>query len=194
MLPNNSAFKDESYVEEDGIGYYRWKTFSAPVDFRLTITFVSTNSPHKQGIAPGFPTKKDFKGEVFLNHHLLENPGQHTNLVIGEGDYSGNRIILDVHITHGYLCLSSASQTLGDYPGMAEKISEQTGKKIEDLYALSWTSGFTAGHLPRDGSAFWIEPLSPNRDRYHCNDHVMDDDFDDLIFDVEMEEIPPLTK
>ena len=46
MLPNNSAFKDESYVEEDGIGYYRWKTFSAPVDFRLTITFVSTNSPH----------------------------------------------------------------------------------------------------------------------------------------------------
>lgn len=192
MLPNNSAFKDESYVEEDGIGYYRWKTFSAPIDCRLTINFVSTNSPHKQGIALGFPRKQNFQGKVFLNGKQIKYPGVRTNLVVGDGQFPDNRIILEFHLKKGYVNLSSASQTLGDYPGMAEQIAKQTGKDIDYLYDLSWTSGLQLGH--KYGSAFWIEPLAPNRDRYHCNDHVMDDDFDDLIFDVEMEQIPPLTK
>ena len=47
---------------------------------------------------------------------------------------------------------------------------------------------FSAGHLY--GNAFWMEQLSDNRYRFYCNDHRMDDDFDDLIFDLEIESMP----
>jgi len=39
------------------------------------------------------------------------------------------------------------------------------------------------------GNAFWIEQLSDTCQRFHCNDHKMDDDFDDLIFDMEIIEV-----
>ena len=34
------------------------------------------------------------------------------------------------------------------------------------------------------GCAFWIEELTENHLRFHCNDHEYDDDFDDFIFDM----------
>lgn len=42
---------------------------------------------------------------------------------------------------------------------------------------------FTSGSF---GNAFWIEKLSPTHSRFYCNDHEYDDDFDDLIFEVEV--------
>jgi len=34
------------------------------------------------------------------------------------------------------------------------------------------------------GYALWVEQLADNHYRFHCNDAELDDDFDDLIFDI----------
>ena len=94
-------------------------------------------------------------------------------------------IIMDFDIAEGYVRLANASDFLDDYPEMIEKISAQTGRTRDQFRGCSYTSGFSAGYLY--GNAFWMEQLSDNRYRFHCNDHQMDDDFDDLIFDLEIE-------
>ena len=41
----------------------------------------------------------------------------------------------------------------------------------------------------------YIEQIGENKLRFYCNDHEIDDDFDDLIFDMEiMESDLDLTK
>ena len=77
------------------------------------------------------------------------------------------------------------SDFLDDYPEMIEKISAQTGRTRDQFRGCSYTSGFSAGHLY--GNAFWMDQHSDNRYRFYCNDHKMDDDFDDLVFDLEIE-------
>ncbi len=39
-----------------------------------------------------------------------------------------------------------------------------------------------------------MEKRSETCCRFYCNDHKMDDDFDDLVFNVEMEGILPLSR
>ena len=34
-----------------------------------------------------------------------------------------------------------------------------------------------------------VEAFSKNLYRFHCNDHRMDDDFDDLLFDLEIKSL-----
>lgn len=36
------------------------------------------------------------------------------------------------------------------------------------------------------GCAMYIEKISDNKYRFHCNDHENDDDFDDLVFEMEI--------
>ena len=74
-----------------------------------------------------------------------------------------------------------------DYPELIEQISAQTGRSREQFRGCSYTSGLSAGFLY--ANAFWIESFSKNHYRFHCNDHQMDDDFDDLIFDLEIESL-----
>ena len=96
-------------------------------------------------------------------------------------------IILDMDIVEGYLRLANASDFLDDYPELIEQMSAQTGRTREHFRGCSYTSGFTAGFLY--GNAFWVEQISDTRHRFHCNDHKLDDDFDDLIFDLEIESL-----
>ena len=94
---------------------------------------------------------------------------------------------MDLDVLDGYFVLANASDYLDDYPALIEKISQQTGRSREQFRGNSYTSGFTASNLY--GNAFWVESFSKNLYRFHCNDHRMDDDFNDLIFDLEIESL-----
>ena len=47
----------------------------------------------------------------------------------------------------------------------------------------SKTESFTGGSY---ANAFWIEELGGCVYRFHCNDHEMDDDFNDFVFELEV--------
>jgi len=94
-------------------------------------------------------------------------------------------IVFDLEIIEGYICLANASDFLDDYPELIGRISTQTGRTREQFRGCSYTSGFDGSGLY--GNAFWIERISDSKYRFHCNDHKMDDDFNDLIFDLEIE-------
>ena len=95
-------------------------------------------------------------------------------------------IVMDCDVAEGYIRFANASDFLDDFPEMIEKISAQTGRTRDQFRGCSYASGFSAGFLY--GNSFWIEQLSDNQYRFHCNDHKMDDDFDDLIFDLKIEQ------
>lgn len=94
---------------------------------------------------------------------------------------------MDLDVLDGYFVLANASDYLDDYPALIDRLSQQTGRSREQFRGNSYTSGFTASNLY--GNAFWVEELSKNLYRFHCNDHRMDDDFDDMIFDLENESL-----
>ncbi len=186
MIPNNRAFNGKSYYEFNGKRIFRYQDIQMTGDFELKIKFISVDSPHKQGVALSFFGKPRFVGDVFLNgkrfeRHRIKEP----YYVFEEGVFQDNEFTLRIHIENGGVAISNASDIVGDYPGLAEKLSSFTGREHGEI--KSFTSGFTAVTLY--GNAFWYERISENRYRYYCNDHTLDDDFDDLIFEMEINRI-----
>ena len=158
MIPNSRAFNGKSWFEHDGKTFLRWYTIDKEGIFKLKINVIATKSAHKQGIALFF---SNFKGKLHLNgKNLPVLKGKFKHYVFDEDTIPGDGLILSVHAEAGHLVLGNGSRTPGD-------------------------GGFECGAF---GCAFWIETLAENKFRFHCNDHEMDDDFDDLIFDLEIED------
>ena len=156
MIPNNRAFNGKSYFEHDGKTFRRWYSIDKVGHYKLKINVISTKSVHKQGIALFF---SDFKGNLLLNgENLPVLKGKFKHYVFDEDIVSAHGLILSVQAEKGMLVLGNGSRTPGD-------------------------GGFECGAF---GCSFWTEALSENKFRFHCNDHEMDDDFDDLIFELEI--------
>ena len=102
----------------------------------------------------------DFSGALKLNGQELEPLKGFKHYVFREKQFEGNEFELEVHSQDGYLFFGNSSD---DELGYAE-----------------------CGAF---GYAFWIEQLQKNVFRFHCNDYDYDDDFDDLIFDLEIQSI-----
>ena len=185
MIPNNRAFNGRETFEEDGKVFYRSYKVEEQGEFRLNIRVVSINSPYRQAIAFSLSSSPKFKGSILINGQKFQAEKKKLNYVMPVVLPDNDEIIMDFDIAEGYVRLANASDFLDDYPEMIEKISAQTGRTRDQFRGCSYTSGFSAGYLY--GNAFWMEQLSDNRYRFHCNDHQMDDDFDDLIFDLEIE-------
>ena len=119
---------------------------------------MSTNSVNRQGIALFF---SDFKGKLWLNDKplpVLKGKFQHYTFKVGE--IPDDEFTLLVKSEDGSLFFANASE------------------RIE-------IGSFTCGAF---ASAFWIETLGDDYYRFHCNDHEQDDDFDDLVFDLQIDE------
>jgi len=156
MIPNSKAFNGKSFYEFDGKTIYRWHRIQRLGDYQINVRVVQINSNHKQGIALFF---SDFKGMIKLNGSILPVlKGKFKHYTFKQDDILHNEISLTIHAEAGALVIGNASQVPGD-----------------DCYEC--------GAL---GCAFWIEELSPDCARFHCNDHEYDDDFNDLIFDLEI--------
>lgn len=193
MLPNNGAFYGKEFYECDGKVFYRSHKIDRHGKFRLKIQVVSINSPYRQAIAFILSTAPKFKGTILINGQKF-TPQKRKNIdyIMPVAFPDKTEITMELEVEEGYICIANASDFLDDYPDLIEKISAQTNRMRDQFRGCSYTSGFSPGLLY--GNAFWMENLSETCWRFYCNDHKMDDDFDDLIFDVEMEELPPLEK
>lgn len=187
MLPTNRAFNGGKHIEADGKVYYRSYRIERQGKYRLVIRVISINSEYNQGIAFTFSGTPKFKGTLFLNGQRFGPEKRHQNYVVPVAYPEKNEIVMDLDVLDGYFLLANASDYLDDCPALIERISQQTGRSREQFRGNSYTSGFTASNIY--GNAFWVESFSENLYRFHCNDHRMDDDFDDLIFDLEIESL-----
>lgn len=187
MIPNDRAFNGQETFEEEGKIFYRFYRIDKKGKFRLTIRVVSTNSKYRQAIAFSLSTEPKFKGGLFINGQKFMQEKKKNNYVMPVTPPDKIEIVMEFDIVEGYVCIANASDFLDDYPEIIERISTQTGRTREQFRGCSYTSGFSASYLY--GNAFWMEQLSDNQYRFYCNDHQMDDDFDDLIFDLEIESI-----
>lgn len=187
MIPDNCAFNGREIFEENGKTFCRNYKIEKMGKFRLTISIISINSIYRQAIAFSLSTKPKFKGTLQIDGQKFTPEKKQINYVIPVEIPDKAEIILDLDIMEGYLRIANASDFLDDYPEMIEGISSQTGRSREQFRGCSYTSGFTAGFLY--GNAFWVEQISDTKHRFHCNDHKLDDDFDDLVFDLEIEDL-----
>ena len=186
MIPNERAFNGNYYFQEDGKTFYRYYKLEINGRYQLKLRYISKNSIYKQGIAIGFTTEPKFQGYLSINDVSIDVPSKKRFYhIISEELFENNEIQIELYIKDGGIIFSSASDILGDYPGITEQIAQMTGKDKAEIANDVFTSGFSA--VNRYGNAFWIEEISEKRYRFHCNDHEMDDDFDDFIFDVEIE-------
>ena len=187
MIPNERAFNGRETFEEDGKIFYRSYRIDKQGKFQLIIRVISINSKYRQAIAFSLSTKPKFKGTLKINEQKFTPEKKQINYVIPVEIPEKAEIILDLDIMEGYLRIANASDFLDDYPELIERISAQTGRSREQFRGCSYTSGLSAGFLY--GNAFWVEQISDTKHRFHCNDHKLDDDFDDLIFDLEIESL-----
>lgn len=124
--------------------------------YRIRFTFVKTNSPYTQVIKVFFV---DFRGEIYLEGRKIQpSRGKFSQLAFFENT-APQQFELEIHIQEGELFVCNASDPIG-------------------------TNQFT--HSMVYGCAMIQEELGENRYRFYCNDHESDDDFDDLIFDLEI--------
>ena len=140
---------------------------------------------YRQAIAFSLSTSPKFDGKLLINGEPFIPEKKQLNYVMPVSFPDKIEILLDLDIAEGYFRIANASDFLDDYPELIKQISMQTGRSREQFRGNSYASGFSAGHLY--GNAFWVEQLSENQYRFHCNDHKMDDDFDDLVFDLKIE-------
>ncbi len=187
MIPNNRAFNGRETFEENGKVFYRSYKIEKQGKFQLKIRVTSINSIYRQAIAFSLSSSPKFKGTIFINGQKFTPEKKKTNYVMPVLLPDKSEIIMDLDVVEGFIRLANASDFLDDYPELIERISQQTGRSREQFRGNSYTSGFTASNLY--GNAFWVESFSKNLYRFHCNDHRMDDDFDDLIFDLEIESL-----
>lgn len=156
MIPNNKTFNGKAICEHEGTTYYRWYPIQKKGNFQLNFRIIQTNSPYMQGIALFF---NDFKGSIMLNDKplpILKGRFKHYTFV--QNQIKDNEFTLSVQAEYGSLVIGNASGR----PGI---------------------SSLECGAF---GCAFWIETLNDNLYRFHCNDYALDDDFNDLIFDLEI--------
>lgn len=97
---------------------------------------------------------QNFKGSLKLNGEAIEVLDGFKHYVFKDGYFSDNQFVLEIFADDGALYFSNASQEHNTF------------------------------HCGAFCCAFWIEEISDNHLRFHCNDHEADDDFDDLIFDM----------
>lgn len=155
MIPCDRTFDGRETYEENGITFYRWYIPNWTGDYSLTFRFISTNSPHPQGI--WITRGPEFCGKMMLEDKTLPPlKSRFAHYLFKEGDYPEHQFSLHVKSTSGFIMLANA--------------------------ALLPNTAIWGGAAR--GSALWVEELDKNHFRFHCNDHDYDDDYDDLIFDV----------
>ena len=150
------------------------------------IQLIEINSPYRQGVAFSLSSSPAFKGKIWINGNEwpIDKRKRISHVLPVSENKPYDSLTMDIDLKEGYLRIANASDFLDDYPELIAKVSAQTGRSREQFRGCTFTSGFAAANLY--GNAFWVEDISEKRYRFHCNDHKMDDDFDDMIFDMEI--------
>lgn len=182
MIPNDVAFDGKiSYMDPDlGTRVYRSCRLDRPGSYELHFRFVEFNSPYRQALQLSFSRDPKFKGKAWLNGEKLPILRKRTeSYLFKEDGVPDNEFIIKLDMTEGYISLRNASNLLRKDDDIRKRFFEMTGRELDESKAESFTGG-------RYANAFWVEKLENHVYRFHCNDHEMDDDFNDFIFDLQV--------
>ena len=124
--------------------------------YKLKFTFIKTNSQFIQAIKIFLD---DFKGNLIFNGNKIIIPKKKFPQLNFFEDTAPKEFIVEVDLEDGHLSICNGSDPLG-------------------------TKQFC--HSLVFGCAMIIEHFEHNKYRFICNDHEDDEDFDDLIFEMEI--------
>lgn len=144
-------------IEHNGRLYYRSYRIDVNEKVCLKFSFVSSASEYTQSIVIFLPEK--FNGEVRVCNKIFEIMEQKFPKVILWKDACPREVEVRISNFTGSIEVCNGSDPLGT-------------KQI--CYCLA------------RGNAMFFEQLQPNKFRFYCNDHVFDEDFDDLVFEMEV--------
>lgn len=157
MIPNNRAFNGKPTYEDNGKIISRWHRLGIKGDYQLHFRFISVNPERKQAVALFF---SNYVGEVRWNGQLLTVPqNAFGHYLFKMEDFPDRQFTLCVCAREGELVFGNAS------------LRPEVGT-------------YTCGSF---GNAFWIEKVDDTVFRFHCNDHEYNEDFNDLIFELEIQ-------
>ena len=122
----------------------------------LRFSFVNSTSKYTQAIIFHLIS---FDGKIFYNDKEIEKPKKSFPQIVFSEKSSPNIFELKITLNSGSLYICNGSDLLGN---------EKT-----------WASLY-------GGCAMIVENKQKNSYRFYCNDHENDDDFNDLIFDLEI--------
>lgn len=149
--------QDSFEIEYNGKKVNAFYSFNKPGEYILRFTFVSTSSIYLQAIIIHWST---FEGTMYIEGEEVRKPkGRFPQLIFDE-KCSPKQFELRVSLKKGELCICNGSLD-----------TSTTQEMWNSLYG---------------GCAMIIEEMENNCFRFRCNDYENDDDFDDLIFDLEI--------
>ena len=146
--------------EQNGQTILTWFNVNKLGKYRIKVSILSVNSIRKQAIGLFFG---EFKGSVLRNGNSLKIP----KTVFGHYKFTQDEILQDgllfeITAESGYLSFANAS-------------NEPDAQEC-----------FTSAARGRE---FWIEILSENIYRFHCNDNFDTKTYDNFIFDLEISDV-----
>lgn len=131
-------------------------SFDKKGTYILRFSFISSASKYNQAIIFHLIS---FDGKLFYNGDELEKPKNSFPQLIFSEKFTSNIFEIKIVLNDGDLCICNGSDLLGN------------GQIWRSLYG---------------GCAMIIEKTGKDSYRFYCNDYENDDDFDDLIFDMEI--------
>lgn len=158
LIPFTSQFtmQNSSEIDYKGKKVNRFYTYDRKGTHILRFTFVSTNSVNEQGIT--FHLSR-FKGEMYINDEKIKIRKSRFPQLMFDEKNTPKQFEVKVILEDGDITICNCCT----HPNCPE----------------IWDSLL-------EGCAMIIEKLGEDSFRFHCNDMENDDDFDDLIFDMQI--------
>lgn len=160
MIPTNRAFNGRNSITYEGKLYTRlYEILSRPSSYRLHFEFLSTDSEYEQKIGL---TMYLFDGRVRVNGQEVKlGKGKFTGLSFAENS-TPKQFDIDIKLNSGSVAV----------------YNDVTNWMVDITFQDKWV-------MP----AMIVEQISETSFIFHCNDRVYDDDFDDLVFKLDILEI-----
>lgn len=159
MFSEQFMEQDSDIIDYNGKKIHKYFRFDKKGTHILKFSFVSVNSKHSQAIHFHLST---FKGDISINGEKVKIKKSAFPQLVLEEKYSPQKINMLVILEEGFLTICNSSDLLDD------------GTIWRSLYG---------------GCAMIIEEIEKDHYKFYCNDHENDDDFDDLIFELKIENL-----
>lgn len=156
MFSVEFAEQNSSEIEYKGKKVNSFYSFDKKGIYKLKFSFISTNASCKQAIVLHLNC---FKGDISIGGQKIKKPKGRFPQIIFEEWYKPRKIELEINLKGGILAICN-----GSFDAQVPEICRSLN----------------------GGCAMIIEEIEENYLRFYCNDYENDDDFDDLIFDLEI--------
>lgn len=156
MKPFHVLFGDKKQIEYEGKLINKYYELTEHGEYKINFTFLEGNSEFNQAIIIYF---LDFSGEFYVENKKQKVPHKRFPRFQFWLGTVPNSFDVSIKLTQGKVIICNGSDLTG------------TKQFCRSMYM---------------GCAMYIEKINDNKYKFYCNDHEIDDDFNDLIFEMEI--------